>query len=676
MMINTVETELSLGDVFGELRAIVDVLASRGARGATREDVEASCEDFQLHTMAYVRFLENQGCVTVLRETGNLVLGVRPDVRNPGPLTEPLRNAFRDNLMAADKAVSAVVQSTPPTSVSRADDRGLAAAGADLDSLAAETDPVGRVQLAIGSSAASGQSAETIPRSLLDPGAPSPPKIAIGPLGQDSTRETMPPHSLSDVPEVLDSVDIIDMSEEDCVPDEGGLLGPVLDPPTRKDFVALEASSIEWSEAADVDLDELIADPAEEQKPLEIHVADAAPSDAIVVADEQSPTALAIEAVPEMTQPSVQQQGVQPNMNVRPPTFDAAENPRYEKLEPLGSGATSTVYRARQIQLNRIVALRELREVFDVFATVNRADIVARFQNIAETQAALSQPNILPILDLDTYAEFPYIVTAFAPNGNLRRVTGVEGRPRLKTSLKYFLQILHSIRFAHDADVLHGSLKPENVLLDPTGNAQVTDFGMSRVAELDASRANQVFVGMGAVAYMSPEQFRQPNLSTVKSDIYALGIMFYELLVGKVPGRRSPMPSSFFPDIPRAIDDIFDRMCYDDEEGRYGHVSEIFDDIYKSKEIMSLLDRRTGLLFVSDPLKQRDADDALGDAIEDHDDEDSVQIVAPDPPVSIHTEADEEPEGQEESEAHAEGDREEDVLAKLSKYGEVFDESP
>ena len=355
-------------------------------------------------------------------------------------------------------------------------------------------------------------------------------------------------------------------------------------------------------------------------------------------------------------------------MNIPAPTASAPGASRYEKLDALGSGATSTVYRARQIQINRVVALRELREVFEIFANVNRDDIVARFQNIAETHASLDQPNILPIIDIDIHAEFPFLVTMYAPNGNLRRITGVEGRPNLRTSLKYFLQILHAMKYAHDHGVLHGSLKPENVLLDPSGNARITDFGMSRVAELDASRANQVFVGVGAVAYMSPEQFRTPNIQTVKSDIYALGIMFYELLVGKVPGRRSPMPSSFFPGIPRSIDDIFDRMCYDDEEGRYGDIGEILDDIYGTKEIMSLMDRKTGLLFTSDPLS-----DPQEESPEESDE--SVEFALEESPAGTEA-VDDDPTGEEASEQDEEseaGESEGDVLAKLSKYGEMFD---
>ena len=206
-----------------------------------------------------------------------------------------------------------------------------------------------------------------------------------------------------------------------------------------------------------------------------------------------------------------------------------------------------TVYKGTQLKLNRAVAIKEIKEIFDVFAGVQRADIVERFTEIIQTQSTLLHPNIIQIVDIDTDAQFPFAVMQYAPNGNLRRLIESDGRPPLQIAMKYFLQILHALNTAHDNSVTHGGIKPENIVLDHAGNALVTDFGISRVAELDANNgANQVYVGVGTVAYMSPEQFREPNSSSVKSDIYSMGIMFYEMLTGKVPdaARRCHLRSS------------------------------------------------------------------------------------------------------------------------------------
>lgn len=359
----------------------------------------------------------------------------------------------------------------------------------------------------------------------------------------------------------------------------------------------------------------------------------------------------------------------------------------FDREEEIGSGGIGTVYRARQVKLDRLVAVKEIKEIFDVFAGVQRSDIVERFRTIVKTQARLLHPNIVQIIDIDTEAQFPFVVMQYAPNGNLRRLIETEGRPPLQIALKYFLQILHALNTAHDNDVTHGGIKPENIVLDHAGNALVTDFGMSGVAELDANRgANQVYVGVGTVAYMSPEQFKDPNSSSVKSDIYSLGIMFYEMLTGKVPGRRSPMPSSFYPDIPRALDDVFDRMSMDDQDDRYGSIAEILADIYAADEVMEILDKKGGFLFLRDPMVHGasglgadfDAAAAAG-ASSPSAEEESSEISEPSEPSEVSEASEpsldeEESDADEEDEDLPEVDEDDDVLDKLDKYGEMFED--
>jgi eukaryotic-like serine/threonine-protein kinase len=375
----------------------------------------------------------------------------------------------------------------------------------------------------------------------------------------------------------------------------------------------------------------------------------------------------------------------------------------YERIEELGSGGIGTVFRGRQVRLDREVAIKEIREIFNVFAGVQRDDIIDRFQSIIETQASLIHPNIVQVIDVDTTGEYPFSVMQLAPGGNLRRLIEHGDRPPLKVSIKYFLQILHALNTAHDQGVVHGSLKPENVVLDHAGNAMVSDFGVSRIVERDGGRGNQVYVGVGTVAYMSPEQFQDPNLATVKSDIYSLGIMFYEMLTGKVPGRRSPMPSSFYPDIPRALDDVFDRMSMDREEDRYDTVEEIIADIYGSEDVLDILDKRSGVLFLRDPMAHGElglgegvaAEIAAGAATPVEDEGSAAQEDSEvDEPEEFEAEdsaaeetAHEDSEAEEQDAEDLEDDGEEvevedeeadeddgDVLNKLDKYGEMFDD--
>lgn len=362
----------------------------------------------------------------------------------------------------------------------------------------------------------------------------------------------------------------------------------------------------------------------------------------------------------------------------------------YERIEEIGTGGIGTVFRARQVRLNRDVAVKEVRDIFSVFAGVQREDIIARFTSIIQTQATILHPNIVQVIDISTETEFPFVATQYAPNGNLRRLIDTTGRPPLGVSLKYFLQILHGLNAAHDKGIMHGSLKPENVVLDASGNALLTDFGISRVVERDGGKGNQVYVGVGTVAYMSPEQFQNPNLATVKSDIYSLGIMLYEMLTGKVPGRRSPMPSSFYPDIPRTLDDIFDKMSMDREEDRYGSIDEIIAELYEADEVMDILDKRSGVLFLRDPLQYGELGIA-GLELPAYSPAPAVtrvatQVAEPqvyEPVVERHEEAAPQDlvyeasdvelgdDVSSEAEVSEAGD---DVLDKLNKYGSMFDD--
>jgi serine/threonine protein kinase len=377
----------------------------------------------------------------------------------------------------------------------------------------------------------------------------------------------------------------------------------------------------------------------------------------------------------------------------------------YTRQDELGSGGVGTVYRASQTKLARDVALKEINQVFNVFAGVKRDDIIDAFTHVVQQQASLVHPNIVQVIDIETQVEYPFVVTQYAPKGNLRRLIEMEDRPKLSVALKYFMQILAGLKTAHDAGVIHGNLKPENVVLDAAGNAMLSDFGLSSIVEREGGNSAHVYVGVGTVAYMSPEQFQNPNAATVKSDIYSLGIMFYEMLTGKVPGRRSPMPSSFYPDIPRKLDDIFDKMSMDAQEDRYDSTEEILADLYAADEVMSLLDNRSGVLFMTDPIEHGElggiavAGGGVGLGEESSSEmgleESSISEVSEVSEAEQDSEAEEvdeakseedseaeevdeaeasEAEEPEESEADDAGGDPDDVLDKLDKYGDMFDD--
>src|SRR5215475_11127168 len=275
---------------------------------------------------------------------------------------------------------------------------------------------------------------------------------------------------------------------------------------------------------------------------------------------------------------------------------------RYEKLASIGSGGMGTVYRARQVALNREVALKEIRDLFGFFSEDQRNEIVRRFTDVVRAWGNLAHPNILPIHDVNLYAEYPNVITELAPNGSGRRLINDAEEIPVELVFKYLLQTLHALRAAHTQRVYHRGLKPEQLLIDAYGNVKVSDFGFTRIVERDHAVIRQIYVGMGNVAYMAPELYSDPMTSGPQGDIYALGIIFYELLTRKLPGRRSPMPSQINPNLPRGIDDIFDRMTRDSRGERYATVDDILDDIDKLEGMDNLLDRQNQVLVGDSPL--------------------------------------------------------------------------
>jgi hypothetical protein len=283
-------------------------------------------------------------------------------------------------------------------------------------------------------------------------------------------------------------------------------------------------------------------------------------------------------------------------------SMDGSEQ-RYEKLASIGSGGMGTVYRARQVALNREVALKEIRDLFGFFNEDQRNEIMRRFTDVVRAWGNLAHPNILPIHDVNLWVDYPYLVTELATNGSTRRLINDAEEIPVELCFKYLLQTLHALRAAHAQKVYHRGLKPEQLLIDAYGNVKVSDFGFTRIVERDHAVIRQIYVGMGNVAYMAPELYKDQSNAGPQGDIYALGIIFYELLTRKLPGRRSPMPSQIKATLPHGIDDIFDRMTRDSTEERYATVDQILDDIDKLEGMDSMVGRQNAVLVAAHPLE-------------------------------------------------------------------------
>src|SRR5256712_7682288 len=206
---------------------------------------------------------------------------------------------------------------------------------------------------------------------------------------------------------------------------------------------------------------------------------------------------------------------------------------RYQILARLGSGGMAAVYRAFQPALDRVVALKVLRPGF-----VDEPEQRERFEREAKAVARLRHPHIVQVFDYDVVDGHAFLVMEFIDGGTLKAKPGElagtgQGLPPAEVT-RIVSEIADALDFAHAQGIVHRDVKPSNVLVTRSGKAVVADFGIARV--LAATQQTATGVGVGTPEYMSPEQGQGLEVDQ-RSDVYALGIVAYELLTGRVPFR-------------------------------------------------------------------------------------------------------------------------------------------
>lgn len=255
---------------------------------------------------------------------------------------------------------------------------------------------------------------------------------------------------------------------------------------------------------------------------------------------------------------------------------------RYVKYDPIGSGPLGTVFKGKHNALGLDICVKELKDIFGYFSFLQRGEVIKRLKKELCSQAQVRHPGIVQVLDQNTDVARPYFVLELC-KGSLREKldqAGGKGVP-VGEGIRYFLQLAYALRAAHQAGLTHHNVKPENVLFDLYGNAKLSDFGLGRVIEVDQSKGMpQVFVGTGGMAYLAPELISRTKDAGPSADVYALGIVLYEMMTGNIPGRRSPMPSEVNSDCPSKLDPIFDKMTQDRRDQRYQDFDALLDDFY------------------------------------------------------------------------------------------------
>ncbi|HEX7653899.1 MAG TPA: protein kinase [Verrucomicrobiae bacterium] len=222
--------------------------------------------------------------------------------------------------------------------------------------------------------------------------------------------------------------------------------------------------------------------------------------------------------------------------------------PQLDILECLGRGGMGVVYKARQKSLHRLVALK-------LMAPERAADpqFAIRFEKEARALAVLNHPNVVTIYDHGQAGGFYFLLMEFVDGVTLRQLLG---RERLSTreALAIVPQICDALQFAHDQGIVHRDIKPENILVDRRGRVKVADFGLAKIigGEADTGGVGSGGAGgnltdagkvMGTPQYMSPEQVTAPGEVDHRADIYALGVVFYQMLTGELPGKKIEPPS-------------------------------------------------------------------------------------------------------------------------------------
>lgn len=258
---------------------------------------------------------------------------------------------------------------------------------------------------------------------------------------------------------------------------------------------------------------------------------------------------------------------------------------RYEIISLIGQGGMADVYKSKDTILNRIVAIKILREKMSEDAMT-----LVRFQREASAASKLSHPNVVDIYDVGEYEGMHYIVMEYVRGKTLKQLIQQRGALSVSESLHIMIQLTSAIQNAHSHNIIHRDIKPQNVLVKDDGTVKITDFGIA-VAN-DAVQLTMNNTVMGSAHYLAPET-AQGKDATQHVDIYSLGIVFYELLTGDVPfhGKtpteiavkhlREPVRyvRDYNPSIPQAVENIILRATAKNTEDRYQDAQTMLYDL-------------------------------------------------------------------------------------------------
>jgi eukaryotic-like serine/threonine-protein kinase len=258
---------------------------------------------------------------------------------------------------------------------------------------------------------------------------------------------------------------------------------------------------------------------------------------------------------------------------------------RYEILRELGQGGMGAVYQARDRELDRMVAMKVIRPEL-----ATRPDILQRFKQEIILARQVTHRNVIRIFDLGEADGIKFITMEFIEGQDLKTLVAEKGKLKIEEAVAIMQQVCLALEAAHTEGVVHRDLKPQNIMLDKQGKVAVMDFGIARSIEFGGMTQTGALIG--TPEYMSPEQV-QGNKVDARSDLFTLGIIFYELLTGTMPYKaetvmgtmikrtkeRARPPAELNPEVPQFLSDVVSKCLEADPQKRYQSAREIFNDL-------------------------------------------------------------------------------------------------
>jgi tRNA A-37 threonylcarbamoyl transferase component Bud32 len=305
----------------------------------------------------------------------------------------------------------------------------------------------------------------------------------------------------------------------------------------------------------------------------------------------------------EMQQPKIEAPTPSPKMTqvVKTVVKKMPKLGRYEILEQIGRGAMGIVYKGKDPILNRLTAIKTIR-FSDEFDEDNIDVIKTHFYREAEVVAKLSHPNIVTIYDVGEDLDLSFLAMEYLQGESLEKYTSQGNLFPVMKCLEIIAQVCDALEYAHTHNIIHRDIKPANIMLLGDGSIKVTDFGIARATTSTKTRTGII---KGTPYYMSPEQTKGLKLSG-RSDIFSLGIVFYQLLTGRLPFDGENMaaimyqitsvdptpPTEYMPGINKPILTVLNKALVKDHDKRYAHARDMGKHVRMIIEKMSEFEGR------------------------------------------------------------------------------------